>query len=342
MISLRKAMDAQAEEAFHSTLETYRAALLAMADAGSRACPSAGDQLQHSLLVLHQRLTADATPGLVSETEQRLEAELRAWSDGAAQFYQDKTNDVKDILQVVAKAAGEVSERDQRYSKKFGTLTERLQVTTQLNDLSAIRQSLHESVSDIKTCVTEMAKDGRQSVEQLRAQLSTYETRLEEVERIASLDPLTCVANRRKVEAQLERRVKEGRKFSVLYMDLNGFKRINDTFGHLAGDDLLKQFAGELRAAFRGTDLVGRWGGDEFIVLVDGDFLQAQGYLGRVEKWVAGAYTLNTPGGPRQVKVAAAIGVASWQVGDTITDVLRNADAAMYEHKSQMKSVSGQ
>jgi len=339
MISLRKAMETQAEDAFHATLETYKAALLAIAEAGMRACPSVGERLQQNVMTLRQRLVADPTPRLVTETEQHLEAELRTWSDDSSQFYLEKTNDVKDILEVVAKAAAELGERDQRYAKQFGNLTERLQLTTQLNDLTAIRQSLHKSVSDIQTCVTKMSKDSQDSVAQLRAQLSTYETRLEDVERIASMDQLTGLANRRKIDMQLERRVREGRTFSVIYLDLNGLKQINDTLGHLAGDDLLKQFAGELKTAFRASDLVGRFGGDEFIVLVEGDFQVAKMLVGRIEKWVTGAYTLNCSSKAKQVKVAAAMGIATWQVGDTITDVLRSADAAMYEQKSQMKSV---
>jgi diguanylate cyclase (GGDEF)-like protein len=339
MISLRKAMETQVEEAFQSTLGSYRAALVAIGNAGVRACPPAGEHLQQSLLALQQQLTSEAPPELVVETEQRLEAELQTWGDEAARYYQEKTDEVKDILLVVAKAAGEVGERDQRYTKHFRQLTERLRATTQLNDLTAIRQSLTQSVADITTCVTKMAKDGQDSVAQLRAQVSTYETRLEEVERIAAVDALTGLFNRRKVEMHLERRIKEGLTFSVIYMDINDFKRINDTLGHLAGDDLLKQFTGELQAAFRATDIVGRWGGDEFIIVVDRNFHETKALLSRIDKWVNGEYTLTATTVPQKIEVVAAIGVATWQPGDAIDDVLRKADAAMYDEKARMKSL---
>ena len=80
---------------------------------------------------------------------------------------------------------------------------------------------------------------------------------------------------------------------------------------------LLKQFAGELRTAFRTTDMVGRWGGDEFIVLVDADFRAAVNKVERIQKWVDGEYIVTTESGPRKVQVGAASGVASWQAGDT-------------------------
>ena len=114
------------------------------------------------------------------------------------------------------------------------------------------------------------------------------------MEQIASEDPLTGLANRRKLERGLEFLVNQSRAFSVIYVDLNGFKSINDTHGHQAGDDLLKQFAGELRAAFRTTDVVGRWGGDEFVILVDGHFRDAVTRAERIEKWVDGEYLVTT------------------------------------------------
>ena len=76
-----------------------------------------------------------------------------------------------------------MGERDQRYSQQFGRLTERLQATAKLNDLSTIRQSLVKNVAEIEKCVTKMTEDGQESVAALRAQMGVYEARLEEVEK---------------------------------------------------------------------------------------------------------------------------------------------------------------
>jgi diguanylate cyclase (GGDEF)-like protein len=341
VISLRKAMDAhQVEDVLASTLSSYRAALAAVSDAGAKACPPAGDDLKASLLRLQERLQADASSGLaglVTETEQSLEAALRSWADRAAQYHHDKTHEVKQLLILLAAAAGQVGERDERYAKRFKHVTGQLQSAAKLNDLSAMRRSLDRSITELHTCVTGMTKDGQTAVTELRTQLATYEARLEEVEHLASIDQLTGLANRRKVERQLSVRIAQGLPFSVIYLDLNGFKQVNDTMGHLAGDDLLRQFAGELKSAFRPADLVGRWGGDEFIVMVEGAFQQAHASTERIDKWVNGEYTLTTNHGPRKVVIKAALGIASWQHGQTLTEVLQLADAAMYRHKVETK-----
>jgi diguanylate cyclase (GGDEF)-like protein len=121
--------------------------------------------------------------------------------------------------------------------------------------------------------------------------------------------------------------------FSVLLLDLNGFKNVNDTYGHAAGDDILRQFAAELRAAFRAPDHVGRWGGDEFLVVVDCGVDHARGHVERVRKWVFGDYRVTGEGAPRKIRVDASVGVAAWREGETVAEVFARADADMYQEK---------
>jgi two-component system cell cycle response regulator len=118
-------------------------------------------------------------------------------------------------------------------------------------------------------------------------------------------------------------------------LDLNGFKQVNDTYGHEAGDDLLKQFATELRSASRSTDVVGRWGGDEFIVIIDGNVAETASHVERMQKWVFGGYTLQMRPDAPKIEMTAALGLVEWQAGETIKEVLARADTAMYQHKGE-------
>jgi diguanylate cyclase (GGDEF)-like protein len=205
-----------------------------------------------------------------------------------------------------------------------------------MDDLGKIRDSLVSSAHELQAGVNQMAQDGEAVVTQMRGQLRQYEAKLEEAERLASVDSLTGLANRRRMEAVLELRVEQRRPFAVLIFDLNGFKQVNDTYGHMAGDEVLKQFATELRAAFRAMDDVGRWGGDEFIVVLESDLREARQHVERVRKWVFGSYTVHGEGPPRKLPVTAAVGVAVWLEGESMTQMFARADAEMYREKKAL------
>jgi diguanylate cyclase (GGDEF)-like protein len=160
-------------------------------------------------------------------------------------------------------------------------------------------------------------------LEQAQAQLAVQ----------ASHDALTGLANRRSVDAHLEFRSKRETPFGVIYLDLNGFKKINDTYGHQAGDDLLKQVGGRLRLAFRSTDIVGRWGGDEFVALVDGNLADAHSHASRIAELLSNEFAISSGETEHRVIMSAAVGVATWRPGETVTEVLQRADAEMYEQK---------
>jgi len=125
----------------------------------------------------------------------------------------------------------------------------------------------------------------------------------------------------------------------VVMLDLDGFKQVNDTYGHATGDGLLQQFSRELRTNIRSTDIVGRWGGDEFIVVLDCDLNTANSQVERVRKWVLGEYSIQTDGASGKVKVRinASIGIAQWQSGQTMQALVARADSAMYREKAQAR-----
>ena len=331
-------MAIQSEEVLKATLESFGATLVAVGEAGSKACPPSGEDFKQSLIELKKHLSPEASPESIAETQHLLEAELQAWGDSASQVYTQKSGELKEVLLIVANAASDVAKRDEKYAQQFSNLTDRLQATAQMDDISLMRKSLVQGVQNLKTCVSGMTKEGQMSLADLRSRMGAYEARLAEMERAASRDPITELMNRRALEQQLNLRVEQKRPFSVLYLDLNGFKQVNDSLGHHAGDDVLKQFAGELRTAFRSGDVVGRWGGDEFLVIIDGGSAEADMSAKRITEWINGEYTISSGSTPCKVNVSAAIGIAAWQRGEGVTELLQRADAAMYKYKTAMKA----
>ncbi len=326
-------MEEHAEQLFHAALDSYHATLDTVGEAATEACPPVGEDLREALLKLSDALTKTGSAMQVQETTRAIQDELKSWAERASHVFQQSTNGMQDVLLMAGTAAEQVGERDKRYTRRFTEFTDRLQATSELSDVVAMRQSLGQHSADLRSYVAQMVKDSETTVAQLRFQIARYECKLDEMERIALQDPLTGLSNRRKVERQIEARIRAEQVFSVISLDLNGFKALNDTYGHQAGDDLLKQFATELRSVFRSHDLIGRVGGDEFLVLVDGDLSIANARLDRIRGWVNGSYAVKSSPNAPKVKITAAAGAAQRNPGESMRDILSRADAAMYADK---------
>jgi len=152
-------------------------------------------------------------------------------------------------------------------------------------------------------------------------------------------DALTGLPNRAlildRVEQALARSRRHHTTMAVMFLDLDGFKNINDTFGHPAGDQLLTAVAARLTGLLRDSDTVGRLGGDEFVIVVDGDSSDPEVIAERIRAVLAPPFALPGPT-PRAVHARASIGIA---VGlrASADELLRDADVALYEAKGAGK-----
>jgi diguanylate cyclase (GGDEF)-like protein len=154
-------------------------------------------------------------------------------------------------------------------------------------------------------------------------------------------DALTGLPNRAlildRMEQLLRRSRRSGTSGAVLYIDIDDFKNVNDTLGHAAGDRLLVTVASRLRNALRETDTIGRMGGDEFVVLVDGDHLDVSPELVAERLIHVMRQPFESDGAPLPLAINVSIGVVA-ATGDSASDVLRDADVAMYQAKTAGKN----
>jgi diguanylate cyclase (GGDEF)-like protein len=146
------------------------------------------------------------------------------------------------------------------------------------------------------------------------------------------VDTVTGLANRALFETTLSRKLsgRRGTSLAVLFVDLDGFKSVNDTYGHLAGDNALKIIAARLAGVLRPDDLIARYGGDEFAVMLDGvgpDFIREVGE--RLAE--AGGPPISLGG--TEVQVGVSVGVAVSRPGDDVDSIVARADHAMYRAK---------
>jgi diguanylate cyclase (GGDEF)-like protein/PAS domain S-box-containing protein len=166
--------------------------------------------------------------------------------------------------------------------------------------------------------------------------------RLEELQEMAMHDPLTGIANRRFVEITLAARLEElkryGFPFAILFTDVDNFKQLNDTHGHVVGDRVLKMISATLAHSLRASDIIGRWGGEEFVtVLVNthpDDLFALSDRLRRlVEK------SLLTVENGETIGVTVSIGATIAGMGDTTETLIERADKLMFESKRRGRNL---
>jgi diguanylate cyclase len=161
---------------------------------------------------------------------------------------------------------------------------------------------------------------------------------LARIQELATRDELTGLVNRRHMSGLLERErqrgVRSGRGFSVAMVDIDHFKAVNDHYGHPVGDEVLRTFAQHAPQALRGTDIVSRWGGEEFVLLLPEAGLSAARIgVERLRGRVAATPMAHLSGVP--IRVTVSVGLTEHIAGESVTQTLERADRALYEAKAQ-------
>lgn len=193
----------------------------------------------------------------------------------------------------------------------------------------AVQIPLYKGISELETLSDSLRK--------LVSNLTKTESALEEMEEAANRDGLTGLANRYALDLYLNDFTENHRNATVLYIDLDGFKQINDTLGHSAGDELLVQVAARLKMVIRGEEMICRVGGDEFVVVLSSGSCEAG--IKVAEKIIS---SINEPYwlDDQSSSISCSIGVAFWDASGSVSigDTIGVADEALYIAKNAGKN----
>jgi diguanylate cyclase len=168
---------------------------------------------------------------------------------------------------------------------------------------------------------------------------------LEEARRQAMSDPLTSVANRKAFDDRLAKEMaaasESGADLALVLLDIDHFKRFNDSFGHVIGDEALKLVAHALVAGVKGRDMVARYGGEEFAVILPATSLaHALGLANGLGAAVKGRRMLLKSTGRDLGRITVSLGVARYRPGESASDLVRRADAALYAAKNRGRDMA--
>lgn len=159
----------------------------------------------------------------------------------------------------------------------------------------------------------------------------------QQLSELANKDSLTNIFNRRKIEELCELELLRTKRYksdlSIIFFDINSFKVINDTLGHHLGDEVLVKISNIIEKSIRSIDSIGRWGGDEFlIILPETNLSQCKNIVSHLEK------QLNELEFSKTIKVTCSFGIATYEENDTLDSLLKKADESMYQEKSHHKN----
>lgn len=159
----------------------------------------------------------------------------------------------------------------------------------------------------------------------------------QQLSELANKDSLTNIFNRRKIEELCELELLRTKRYksdlSIIFFDINSFKIINDTLGHHLGDEVLVKISNIIEKSIRSIDAIGRWGGDEFlIILPQTNLSQCKNIVSHLEK------QLNELEFSKTIKVTCSFGIATYEENDTLDSLLKKADESMYQQKSHHKN----
>ncbi|MEH6566558.1 MAG: GGDEF domain-containing protein [Halopseudomonas sp.] len=224
---------------------------------------------------------------------------------------------------------------DVREAEDLNTL--KANVEAKLCDLLSKVDQARELREERDTQVSERLQVMVERIQVMEVEAQTFRKHLEEQRQQAMVDSLTGLANRaglqKRMEEEYERWQRYGGQLLLVVLDVDHFKSINDRFGHLAGDKVLRLIATQLSRRLRKTDYIGRFGGEEFVVLMPGTSLE-QGATA-LEELRAGIEASPFHFKNEPVQVTISIGYTQFCQGDTLESVFDRADQAMYRAKDQ-------
>lgn len=269
---------------------------------------------------------------------------IRRFIDRQNRYLTEREKELKDIIDLLAKAMVSLDADNQQFHQKIYRQSEKIEQFTRLDDIKKLKQALVIEIENIRKTVHAKQDHDSKQLKSLSKQVSTLNLELKRARVDSVTDGLTGVFNRKALDHHLDSLVEQNTRtpaaFAVLMVDIDDFKTINDAYGHLIGDRVLLALARKCQGLIRNDDFIARYGGEEFvIVLPNASLANATKKAQRICTSVADTrYALNDKKDVHILNITVSIGISVYQTGDTAEAVIARADRALYLAKNTGKN----
>jgi len=254
----------------------------------------------------------------------------------------DREMEIRQVVDVLRQAVGTLTGDADTFNQRMLDSSARLTRLTEIEDLRELKMQIAREVSELSRIVVEKRRQEETMYASMEKRFDLLQDKLRQTRQEGLLDPLTNVGNRRCIDRAINRATREpGEKPLILaLLDIDDFKVINDDHGHQAGDQALVQVAEWLKAHVRPGDFLGRYGGDEFVILFfDTPLPQAEMRFLQLLANIAGSRFEFADGEElRSARLTLSCGLSVATAGDKPGDLMRRADKALYQAKKHGKN----
>jgi diguanylate cyclase len=293
---------------------------------------------------LKRLFAGDDKPKRVELQFEHHKSAIASFIDHQHKYIADREKELRDIIELLTKAMANLDVENRDFYHRVNDQSEKIENITRLDDIKKIKTALAHEVSQMKDMVNQKKTQDRRQVQLLSGQVDSLRQELEKTRVKSMTDGLTGIYNREAFDDTLAELIERSRvmhtTFSLLMLDLDDFKQVNDTYGHIIGDRVLMVFTQKCRTSIRGDDYIARYGGEEFAMILPGASLKNAIKKGRqiCDSVASAKYAIDSNCKEDTLSITVSIGITEFHKDDTPESVIERADKALYKAKGSGKN----
>ena len=290
---------------------------------------------------LQKKFETFEKPKSLADTFDRQKGKILDHIQRQKTYLDEREAEFREIIDLMTTAMSGLDNENRDFYSSIRSQGERFEQITLLDDIKRIKNELVQEVEKMRAMVRQKETQDQKTLDALSNQVNALKRELDKARHSANTDGLTGVFNRKALDDYLLGLIDRNRvtrqPFSLLMMDLDHFKQLNDTYGHTVGDRMLLAFAEKCRSSVRSDDFLARYGGEEFTLILPGASLRnAVKKAKTICKTIANSrYAADDSPKADVVSVTVSIGVSTYRQGDTVQGIIERADQCLYKAKEK-------